>query len=84
MYSYSNRAYIHGYCNTFVYIHNFASIDVDFLQLKCVKLTTFCILHNFAVALKSKKIELYFFGSKPSGIVFTMGKWEILVSLRFG
>ena len=33
---------------------------------------------------KGKKIELYFFGSRPSGIVFTVAAWEILVSLRFG
>ena len=33
---------------------------------------------------KGKKIELYFFGSRTSGIVFTVAAWEILVSLRFG
>ena len=32
---------------------------------------------------KGKKIELYFFGIRHSGIVFTVAEWEILVSLRF-
>ena len=48
--SYSNRAYMHYYCSTFVYIHNFASTDISVFWVKCVKLTTFCILHNFTTS----------------------------------
>ena len=42
-------AYMHDYCSTFIYKHNFANIDVGVFWLKCIKLTTFCILHNFAL-----------------------------------
>ena len=50
MESYSNHVYLHGYCSTFVYMHNFTNTDMGVFQLKCVKLTTFCILHNFATS----------------------------------
>ena len=58
MQNYSNHAYMHGYCSTFVYMHNFASTDVGVFWLKCVKLIAFCILYNFALidAVAPRKI----------------------------
>ena len=39
---------MYGYCNTCAFMHNFTPTDVDFFCSKCVKLTTFCILQNYA------------------------------------
>ena len=39
--------------------------------------------NSVSMGCKGKKIELYFFGIRHSGIVFTVAEWEILVSLRF-
>ena len=61
MQNYSNRAYMHGYYSIFVYMHNFASIDMGFFfWLKCVKLTTFLyfVLTN-AIALMQRECKLF-------------------------
>ena len=42
MQSYSNCAYMHGYCSIFVYMHNFASTDMSvFVVVKMCKINTF-------------------------------------------
>ena len=41
---------MHSYCNNCVYLHTFAKTSVGFFWLKCAKLSTFCILQNFAIA----------------------------------
>ena len=43
--SYSNRAYMHGYCSTCAFMHNFTPTDVSFCWSKCAYLDTFSILH---------------------------------------
>ena len=46
MQSYSNCAYMHGYCSIFVYMHNFASIDMSvFVVVKMCKINTFFFLY---------------------------------------
>ena len=42
---YSNRAYMHVYCNTCAFMHNFTPIDVDVKMCKMKGL--FCILQDF-------------------------------------
>ena len=37
----SNRAYMHNYYNTFVYMHNFTSIDMDDFLVKMCKINHF-------------------------------------------
>ena len=37
----SNRAYMHSYYNTFVYMHNFTSIDMDDFLVKMCKINHF-------------------------------------------
>ena len=42
-------------------MHNFAITDVSvFFLFKCVKLTTFCILHKFAKFEKMSKMKTMF------------------------
>ena len=60
MQSYSNRAYMHSYYSSFVYLHTFARTNVGvFFILKCAKLSTICIMQTFAttdaIALIDKK-----------------------------
>ena len=37
----SNRAYMHSYYNTFVYMHNFTRIDMDDFSVKMCKINHF-------------------------------------------
>ena len=46
MQNYSNRAYIHGYYNTFVYMHNFTSTDMDDFLVKMCKINHFFVFYT--------------------------------------
>ena len=47
MQSYSNHAYMHSYYSTFVYMHNFANIDVGVFLVKMCKINHFLYFAQF-------------------------------------
>ena len=72
--SYNNRAYMHGYCSTCAFMHNFTSTDVSFFLVKmCISRHFF----YFALIDASALIQIFL-------VMGVGGDQEIIIGNRDG